>query len=677
MDRDLLAEGERRITQYLQGRGYFQAKTSFEVREGAGGRQTVVFRVDPGPKFKLASVAITGNQYFDRATLKERMAVTPATRLRYRNGRFSELILESDVIALEELYRSNGFRDVKITTEVKTRLDRKDNFLDVVVRIDEGRQWLIESFELTGVDEELVESLRALAGSQEGQPFSEMTVAVDRDQILGYFYNRGFPAAIFDWKADTGSEEGRVALRYEVKPGDPLSVRGVLVSGLKTSRPEMVNDRIRIEPGEPLSQARIVESQRMLHDLGVFARVDTALQNPDGDEKSKYVQFQFEEARRWSMNMGMGAEFGRFGGGGDNITAPAGQTGFSPRVSLGLSRMNLFGFGHTISAQTRLSYLQQRTLASYLVPHFIGQQNLSLTITGFNDLTRDVNTFTGRRQEASGQLTQVISRSWTVQGRYAYRRNTVSDLVIDPDLIPLYSQPVLVGIASGTVIRDKRDNPINSTRGQYHYVDFGVASRKLGGETSYTRAYGRTSNYHRIGRGMVFAHSFSLGWQYNLDTAAGAAGIPLPERFYSGGASTHRGFPINQAGPRDTETGFPLGGSALLMNNFELRFPLIGDNLGGVLFHDAGNVYASFEKISFRVIQKNVQDFDYMVHAVGMGFRYETPIGPVRFDFAYGPNSPRFFGFKGSYDELISGQGEKVLQRVSRFQFHFSFGQTF
>jgi outer membrane protein assembly complex protein YaeT len=677
VDRDLLVEGERRITEYLQSEGHFQAKVRFEVREGPHGRQSVVYRVEPGPKFKLSVIEITGNTYFDRTTLAERMNVTPASRVRYRNGRFSETMLRSDLAAIEELYRSNGFRDVEVTSDVKTRFGGKDNFLDVTVHVKEGQQWLIESLDLVGVDGELEEYLRSLTGSQEGQPFSESAVAVDREQILSFFYNRGFPEASFDWRVEPGAQPHRVALRFDVRPGDPLTVRGVLVSGLKTSRPQMVNRRIQIEPGEPLSQARLVESQRRLHDLGMFARVDTALQNPDGDEDSKFVQFQFEEARRWSMNMGVGAEIARIGGGGaGQITAPAGQAGFSPRILLGLSRLNLFGYGHTISLQTRLSNIQQRTLASYLVPHFVGRQNLSLNVTGFNDLTRDVNTFTGRRQEGSGQLTQVVSRAWTLQGRYAYRRNTVTDLVIDPELIPLYSQPVRVGIASSTVILDKRDDPVDSTRGMYHYVDLGLASEKLGGDTSYTRIFGRTSNYHRVGRDMVFAHSFSLGWQYNLKLLS-TAGIPLPERFYSGGASTHRGFPINQAGPRDTETGFPLGGSALLMNNFELRFPLVGDNLGAVVFHDAGNVYTSLEKVSFRVIQKDVQDFDYMVHAVGLGFRYRTPIGPIRLDFAYAPNSPRFFGFRGSYDDLINGRGQQVLQRVSRFQFHFSFGQTF
>ena len=109
----------------------------------------------------------------------------------------------------------------------------------------------------------------------------------------------------------------------------------------------------------------------------------------------------------------------------------------------------------------------------------------------------------------------------------------------------------------------------------------------------------------------------------------------------------------------------------------ELRFPLIGDNIGGVLFHDMGNVYSDVRDITFRTSQKGLQDFNYMVHAAGLGVRYKTPLGPVRVDFSLSPNSPRFFGFAGTRDQLLAGQGVLVNQRINVFQFHFSLGQTF
>jgi outer membrane translocation and assembly module TamA len=104
---------------------------------------------------------------------------------------------------------------------------------------------------------------------------------------------------------------------------------------------------------------------------------------------------------------------------------------------------------------------------------------------------------------------------------------------------------------------------------------------------------------------------------------------------------------------------------------------LIGDNIGGVLFHDMGNVYSDIREISIRYHQRNLKDFYYMVQAAGVGIRYRTPIGPVRLDLSFSPNSPRFFGFKGTLDELLNNKGTAVNQRINVFQFHFSLGQTF
>jgi outer membrane protein assembly factor BamA len=183
---------------------------------------------------------------------------------------------------------------------------------------------------------------------------------------------------------------------------------------------------------------------------------------------------------------------------------------------------------------------------------------------------------------------------------------------------------------------------------------------------------------------MVLARSLQFGY---IERTGGLEEIPLAERFFAGGASTHRGFPSNQAGPRDLRTGFPLGGSVLLVHSTELRFPLIGDNLGAVLFHDMGNVYSDISNVSFRFRQRNLQDFNYMVHSAGIGIRYRTPVGPIRVDLGYGPNTPRFFGFAGTLDDLLKVDPGTPLcsevspqcidQRINRFQFHFSLGQTF
>jgi outer membrane protein assembly factor BamA len=243
-----------------------------------------------------------------------------------------------------------------------------------------------------------------------------------------------------------------------------------------------------------------------------------------------------------------------------------------------------------------------------------------------------------------------------------------------------------VGLIGGSFVQDRRDDPVNSRRGILNTADLAYAWRGFGSETTFTRLLLRNATYHPINRDIVIARTLQLGY---IQRFGGLPEMPLSERFFSGGASTQRAFPDNQAGPRDTLTGFPIGGSALLFHSTELRFPLIGDNVGGVLFHDMGNVYSSVTSISFRFRQRDLQDFDYMVHSIGFGIRIRTPVGPIRGDFSFSPNAPRFFGFNGTRDDLLKVPPSQPLcslqtpspmcsnQRINWFQFHFSLGQTF
>jgi outer membrane protein insertion porin family len=479
---------------------------------------------------------------------------------------------------------------------------------------------------------------------------------------------------VFDWSEAPGPSEFHVDLTYTITPGKRIYVRSVIVRGLRTTRESLVDKRISLGPGDPMSLNQVALSQQKLYDLGIFSKVQTAIQNPDGEEESKYLLFDVDEAARYSWTFGVGAQLGRIGGGVTTFDEPAGTTGFVPRVSLGVSRLNLFGEGRTLSLQTRFSTIEQRVLLSYIAPQLTGNPNLTLTIAGLFDDSRDIRTFAARRWEASMQLAQRLSRANSVQYRLTFRHVDISNVVISPELIPLLSQPEQVGMFSMTFIQDRRDDPINSHRGIYNTIDVGIALKQLASETEFTRLLMRNSTYHPIGKDIVLARTLQFGWIARL---AGLPEIPLAERFFAGGASSDRAFPDNQAGPRDLDTGFPLGGNALLMHSTELRFPLIGDTLGGVLFHDMGNVYSNIQDVSFRFRQENIQDFDYMVQSVGFGLRYKTPIGPIRVDFSFSPDAPRFFGFQGTFDQLLAGTGKQVNQKINLFQFHFSLGQTF
>lgn len=683
VDRELLLEGAGQLTEYFQTQGYFDTKVNFTSEKAADGQLHIQYSIARGKRHKLGKVNIEGNRYFDLQTIRERMFVAPAS-FQLRHGRYSASLVERDRDAISELYRANGFLEVKVTSREADDSGGKAGAVAVFIEIQEGRQWFVSSVAMEGVSPENDDSVRAALQSGPGQPFSEANIASDRDSILGFYYNHGYPDATFEYRNQESDKPGQMDLSYKITEGPRYLVREVLIGGLKTTRPQLIDQRIGIKVGDPVSQVQMIETQRRLYDLGIFAKVETAIQNPGGTERSKNLNVQMEESKRYSVAVGFGAEIARIGGSQTSLATPSGKAGFSPRASIDLSRLNFMGRAHTVSLRTRVSTLQQRALVSYVAPQIRSRQSLDLSFTALFDSSKDVRTFSARRWEGSTQIAQRWTRSRSLFYRFAYRRVSIdeSTLKISKGLIPLLSQPVRVGVFSVGYVDDRRDDPVDSRRGTYNSLDLGVASKLFASGTDYFRLLGRNSTYHRLGSRLVLARTLSFGMMTSLrqrpELPPAPQDIPLSERFFGGGAASHRAFPENQAGPRDLETGFPLGGKALFTFSTELRFPLIGQNIGGVIFQDAGNVYSSLQDISFRFRQRDKTDFNYMVHAAGFGVRYKTPVGPVRLDFAFSPNSPRFFGCNGTISQLIiNGCQSTTDQRINRFQFHFSLGQTF
>jgi outer membrane protein insertion porin family len=691
VDEDLLREGARNLQDYFQAEGFFDADVNFEQRPTVNDVATIDYLVDPGPRHKLVHIGISGNRYFSTEALRERMFLRTASFLQFPHGRYSQNLLRRDEESITSLYQSNGFRDIKITHRLEDEYEGHHDALAVFLEIQEGSQYLIADLQVDGIERLNKAPILARLSSVQGQPFSEYNVAVDRDAILNLYFAGGFPNATFEWSSKPAAEPHQVELHYTIKEGNQQFVRQVLFNpdGLRHTRPALVYRNLSMKPGDPLSPTAITDTQRRLYDLGIFSRVDAAVQDPDGALDRKYVLYDLEEARRWSIATGVGAEFARIGGCSYCLDAPAGQTGFAPRVTFDLTRTNLWGITHQVSLRTLLSTLEKEAILNYTWPHFRSHDNLAVNFTGIYLDSKDVRTFSYKREEGSMQLQQKSGKSLTFQYRYTYRRVSVDDatLKVTPELIPLLSQPVRLGLLGGGLIQDRRDDPIEPHKGLYNTVELGLAEHIFGSQRDFTRFLARNSTYHPVGKRLVLARSTEFGVIHAFHyTGENLNAIPLAERFFSGGASSSRAFPDFQSGPRDPETGFPIGGTALFFNQTELRFPLIGENIGGVLFHDFGNTFSTLENFSFRVKQKNLQDFDYMAHAVGFGIRYRTPVGPLRMDLAYSINPPKFFGFKGTEQDLVNA-GKKpcagpeanlcTQQSVSHFQFFFSIGQTF
>ena len=707
---DLLNEGRLNLIDYLQSRGFFDAKVQFTRKQDPNGKKLhIVYDVNPGDRHKLVKLEVQGNKYFPTETLVTRMQVQAASRLS-SHGRFSPSLLDSDIKGLQELYRANGFQSIKITGKAADDYQGSLNQVAVFVTVVEGPQTLVGTSRFTGNHSIPDGDLRNQITSTEGQPYSEYNLSNDRDQVLTEYQNRGYPDARLEVSTKPSTEANHMDVVFGLHEGEKVIVDRVLVSGLDTTRDKVVDRQVMIHPGDALSQRDLFVTQQQLYDLGIFSLVDVALQDPEGHEQNKNVLVDLREAPRYVFNYGFGFEVQT---GQPGTGSSQGQTGIGPRVSFDVTRLNFLGLNHSIVFKSNLGNLQQRALMSYEAPRFMDNEKLRLTFTAFYDKTLDVSTFTSRRIEESAQLEQKLNRVSTYLYRFSYRQVQAVDIAksFDQNNIPLLSQAARVGGPGLVYIRDKRDSPIAPTKGNNTSFDVSWASRYFASEADFARLLIQNATYHAIGRkGMVFARSTRIGFEEtfhntvlpkaNFDILAGFVPIPLPERLFAGGANSHRGFAINQAGPRDFGSGQPSGGSALFLNSLELRlppvnWPYVGDNLSFVIFNDLGNVFDTPRHLLQGMGRlhetgatdcrsttipppgmptKSPCDFNYLAAAVGTGVHYRTPIGPVRIDLGYNLN-PAIFPIRNS-----TGANSTIaphIETIRRLNIFFSIGQTF
>lgn len=732
IDNDLLNESVFNIRDYMQQQGYFDAKVDVHMIGGADEQATrLVFTVDRGIKHKVVSVDLKGNKYFDDDLLRERMQVRKADAY-LRNGRYSPALVASDVKSILALYRANGFANAEVKTTVRdsdTHDDGeplKEGQIAVTFVVSEGLQQKFGVVDVVGVDKSRLSDVKQLLNTQEGQPFSLLTLSGDRDAVLGYYLGHGFDQVKVEIRQSAErTDPTRTDVSLTVIEGPQVFIDKVLLSGDEKTRPSVVQSQILVHPGDPLDQTALLQTQRNLYGITLFNEVATAVQNPEGDAPQKNVLVQLTEAKRWNVTYGFGLEAQtgtptqgmiseasriQLGLPPNETITQEGRTGVSPRVSLDVSRINLRGTENSITLHSTYGLLEQTAVVTFQNPHFLGRRSLTASVSGGYSNVQDITTFSSSTLQGIFRVTQRFRRDTFVYD-FQYRRVKVdaSTLQVAADLIPLQSQPVRVGGPGFTWYHDTRaPNPLDAVKGTHTSLQTFLASSKFGSQTDFWRIDGSNSSYFRFGKNRyVLARNTRIGYERAMGTNPNASSsvcegillttnpscnaVPLPERMYAGGAASHRGFSFNGAGPRDLQTGYPVGGSAVIVNSTELRMPsptlpYVGSNVNFVLFHDMGNVFQNASDMfpSFlnfrqpnRSTCRNVSgiigtcSFNYYSHAVGLGVRYRTPIGPIRLDFSYNLNPPIY---PVIYD---FNNNPPHVGHASNFNFFFSIGQTF
>jgi outer membrane protein assembly factor BamA len=648
VDPDLVFEGQQDLASYFQSKGFFDVKVQSQIQKQADG-VNVVYQVSKGKRGKVKAIEFHGNQHFESDDLQSHIPIKKAPRIKFlSHGSFSDQLLRKSVKNLESLYRAAGYSKVTVTPSVT----RNGGDVQVSFQIQEGERDVVESLQVEG-NHSIPENRLSPSGLTltPGKPYSTQLLNKDRDQIMATYLDKGYLAMTF--RARTTADKSnphRIRVVYTIDEGPQVYTASLYPVGESHTVPAIITRAANIKVGQPLSETALLQGESQLYTLGgIFDWTSVDATRPVTDQTQAEVAVKVHEAKRNTISYGFGFEETNRGGNvpGGTVAVPglppvglpknfktSEQTFWGPRGSIEYTRRNFRGRAETVSIGVFAGRLDQRANAGWLNPRF---WNSSWTSTVSTSIERSSQNplFTSRLGRAGIDFQKYLDKAHTksVLIRYNFSRTNLTNLLV-PQLVLPSDQNVRLSTLTGSFIRDTRDNPLDAHLGIYESFEVDLNPTALGSNTNFVRFLGQTAYYKSIfTQNVVWANSLRLG----LEQAFAGAQIPLSESFFSGGGSTLRGFPLNGAGPQRSvpvcgnaadpttcaQITVPLGGPQLLIVNSELRFPSsLFSKLGGVVFYDGGNVFHSL----------GLGDIGSYSNTIGVGVRYATPVGPIRFD---------------------------------------------
>lgn len=642
---ELIKEGQNNIRSYFQAKGYFDTKVDVKVDNAPSGT-TITYAINKDGRFKVKEVAFKGNHHFSNKDLQSRVSVEEAHFIGH--GEYSDQLVRASVKNLTDTYKAAGYSQASVVPNVV----RNAGNVEITFQVTEGPLNTVHALTIQG-NNTLTEEQFAPHGLNlgPGKPYSQDLVLKDRASIVARYLTLGYLNASFRATSKpVPGEPHQVDVVYQISEGPRVETATIITDGRQHTQQSLIDQQLKVRTGEPLSANNMLSSESHLYNLGIFDWAEVDPRSNITDQTHEDVVVKVHEAKRNIITYGFGFQVLKRGGAIPSGTVavpglpPVGLPGnfvtsektfWGPEGTFEYTRLNMRGKAETFTFSSYAGRLDQRVSLNYTQPSFFGTKwNGSALVSGENNEQNPI--FSALIASAGYQLKRPLNQKKTTNlfFRYNLQYTDVNRLLI-PELIPSNQLRVRLSTLTASWVHDTRDNVLDAHRGWYQNYEFDVSPYWMGSNFSFAQLVSQTAHYQNIGKGIIWANSLRIGLQQPFDGSE----VPVSSSFFAGGGSTLRGFPLDGAGPQReiqvcgipgdlatcSKITVPNGGNELLIINTELRWPLdrIKQGLGIVTFYDGGNV---FPKIGFH-------DFTSLYsNSVGIGFRYATPVGPIRID---------------------------------------------
>lgn len=612
---DLIAvrESVKKIQDQYIDKGYYLAVVEYSLKPVGQNETILEYAIKEGKKVRVRRISFIGNRTFGADVLTKAMETSEAGWFSWitDSGTFKEATLERDVSQITMHYYNHGYIQVQVMTP-QVALSPDKRWIYITIPLEEGQQFFIGHIDVEG---DLIfdkEDLLKEVKSREGEVFNRSQVQEDIFHITDRYADAGYAFANITPLTRFEEAQRRVDLTFSIQKGKLVYVNTIDITGNTKTRDKVIRRELKIGEGKLLRGADLRLSRQKVYATGFF-------------EDANFATSPVKEGREEKVNISIKVKEGQTG----SLSAGAGFSSidkflFTIQASLG----NFLGLGQRLSLSFQLSAIRQIYSLSYFVPYFLDSPwSFGVDVFQMETMYQDYT-----RRSLGGNLRWGYRIGDFTQAFLNYRYEDVGFSSVR-GVTSSFITPGVTSAVGGSLVRDTKDHPWETTRGNVETLSVEGGGKATGGDFNFMKA---------DASGTVFIPAF---WKFVLMMNAragygmGFGGKPLPfaERYFVGGINSVRGYYYRSLGPRvrilsidgdptSPTDAFVLGGNKMIVFNSEIVFPIIEQaKIKGVLFYDAGNAFAEDEQYSL----------DGLRQGWGFGFRWFTPIAPFRFEWGF------------------------------------------
>lgn len=671
-----VASNLRAIRDLYVEKGYYLASVDVERVPVADSQVDLVFDITENRKVLVQRIEFHGNDNVPASKLKRFLQVKEAgiTPWLTSSGTFRRDQIEMDQQTLQAVFLEEGFVEVKIDPP-KTYLSPDKRFIFISYNIDEGERYSFGELDVSGefVSEEGLTAENALRIAQgtpvhviqeetwrdytgkrqlipdlfdvegnaiavePGETFRYSTIQAVAENIASLYRDQGYAFVNVVPLSIPDPTTREVNVTFDISKGEKVRIGRINITGNNPTFDKVVRRELQVVEGDLYRGSLIQASRARLQRLGFFDEVNISTPRGDGPDVLD-LNLQVSEQPTGSFSLGAGY---------------SNQESFA--VNGNISKNNFLGLGWGMSAAINWSRLRQQGNLSFVDPYFLDTRwsmsinaysvdrrfgQFQVTNFGLNEFQRGGSLSVGRYLDARDDVK--LSLEYTIEDVGLTNVDAFRSRLMGGKL---YQNGITSSLGLNLSI-DKRNNRINPTRGVFFNAStslaggFRIGPEKVltlfGGEFNFLESRGNLRIYQPLLKKddtFVFRMNSSIGAIQSTDGNV----IPFIHRYRAGGINSLRGFywfslgpsirAVDSDDPQRADDRIIVGGTQTWVNNVEIEAQIIRSaGVKAVVFFDFGNTFGDpwgQNNLSFRDLRT----------AVGAGVRWQSPIGPLRFEY--------------------------------------------